>query len=391
MMLRSLVDKGLEQASCLEEADIYVLNTCTITSQADAKARKLLKRARRVNPNLRIIATGCYVERRASDLTLLTDLLVANNQKQDMANYFKNSVYIGDNNKLYLRKTRDFVKIQAGCEGRCSYCIVPLIRPVENVPPDEVISQIKMRENEGYKEIVLTGSEIGAYNYSGVTLKGLLKRILEETQIDRLRLSSLQPGELDEELLDYWQNERLCRHFHLSLQSGSNSVLRRMRRQYTTDDFARIVSLIRSRIPGVALSTDVIVGFPGENDEEFWQSYEFCQRIGFSRMHIFPFSHRPGTAASEMPGKTDEKIKRRRVGIMLELALQSRHNFLTKSVGKLCRVLVEQKTGDYWSGLTDNYLRVYFMSGTGEDLTNRIVAVNTAGLFKDGLSGEILP
>jgi len=169
---------------------------------------------------------------------------------------------------------------------------------------------------------------------------------LNETNIERLRISSLQPQEIDEEMLDYWQDGRLCRHFHLSLQSGSNSVLRRMCRCYTRDDFAQAVFLIRSKVPGVALSTDVIVGFPGESDEEFLESYEFCQAMEFDRMHVFPFSPRPGTAAGAMGGKVDERTKKERAGLMLELARRMRRKSMSKSIGQICRVLVEQKEGN---------------------------------------------
>jgi len=390
MILRDFLDKGIEQTDRLEEADIYVLNTCTVTGQADAKARKLLKRARRLNPELNIVATGCYVERGGGDLASLADLLIPNGQKPDLVSHFENSNCVFSNKNHHFYRTRTFIKIQAGCKGKCSYCIVPRIRPEENIPPEEVLSQIRKREEGGYKEAVLTGTEIGAYNYKGVTFKGLLEKILDETNIERLRISSLQPQEIDEEMLDYWQDGRLCRHFHLSLQSGSNSVLRRMCRCYTRDDFAQAVFLIRSKVPGVALSTDVIVGFPGESDEEFLESYEFCQAMEFDRMHVFPFSPRPGTAAGAMGGKVDERTKKERAGLMLELARRMRRKSMSKSIGQICRVLVEQKRGEWWSGLSDNYFRVYFNSDSA-NLTNQVIKLKIVRLLGDGLWGEVLP
>jgi len=234
---------------------------------------------------------------------------------------------------------------------------------------------------------VLTGVEIGQYNHNGVSLKGLLERILAETGIIRLRLSSLQPDEISPELIGLWRDPRLCRHFPLSLQSGSDRVLGRMQRRYSVSDYQQAVSLIRSLVPGAAITTDVMVGFPGETDEEFEESYEFCRQLGFARIHVFPYSPRPGTLAAGMPQMVTARVKKERGQRMLALAQQSAQNFRRQFLGRTMPVLWEKQTGGIWSGLTDNYIRVFTTSG--EDLTNKLLAARLVGINKDGVWGEV--
>jgi threonylcarbamoyladenosine tRNA methylthiotransferase MtaB len=236
---------------------------------------------------------------------------------------------------------------------------------------DQVIAEVKHRVAKGYKEVVLTGTEIGSYSYKGTGLKELLQRILGETAIERLRLSSLQPQEISRELIELWRDERLCRHFHLSLQSGSDTVLSRMKRRYTVSDYQRAVALIRDNVPDVAITTDVIVGFPGETEAEFEQSYNFCKQMQFARIHVFTYSSRPGTQAATMPHRVLDKIKLERSRRMLVLAKASIRNFRRKILGRTVRVLWEKQNCGVWSGLTDNYIRVHAKSD--EDLTNQLL------------------
>jgi threonylcarbamoyladenosine tRNA methylthiotransferase MtaB len=379
LLARQLANAGYRLVAPDDGADVYVLNTCTVTHVADGKCRRLLSQARRRNPHALVVAIGCYAERAPRELFQLkcVDLVLDNHQKMDLLPRLKKSghpMLPGASLNQADFRTRTFVKIQDGCNNFCAYCIVPLVRGREkNVPPERVIDDVKGRVAEGYKEVVLTGTEVGAYNDRGVGLKELLRRILDETGVARLRLSSLQPQEITPELVGLWRDERLCRHFHLSLQSGSDAVLKRMGRRYATAEYHRAVELIRGVVPGVAITTDVIVGFPGETDEEFRESYNFCKQMDFARIHVFSYSPRPGTRAALMPKQVDDKTKRERSRRMLALGRACLRNFRQEFLGKTLKVLWEKESCGVWSGLTDNYIRVYTRSD--KDLTNQLVPV----------------
>jgi threonylcarbamoyladenosine tRNA methylthiotransferase MtaB len=251
---------------------------------------------------------------------------------------------------------------------------VPFVRSKENsVPPDVILEEITKREAEGYQEIVLTGTRVGGYAYAGAyaNLQALLRRILDETTIPRIRLSSLQPQEISIDLIKLWQNTRLCPHFHLSLQSGSAGVLKRMNRRYSPADYQKVVKLIRREVPAVAITTDVIVGFPGETEQEFEESLEFCRQIGFARIHVFSYSPRSGTKAAEMEGQVTDQIKKERSRKMLALAKESAQKFRESFAGESLDVLWEKQTDDGdWTGITGNYLRVYGKSD--DNLSNKM-------------------
>jgi threonylcarbamoyladenosine tRNA methylthiotransferase MtaB len=380
LFARQFAKAGYRLLPADDGADVYILNTCTVTHVADGKCRKLLGQARRRNPDALVVAVGCYVERARRELAQLdgVDLVFDNSQKMELVSLLEESGYLSPPSASAPTKadfrTRAFVRVQDGCNNFCSYCIVPLVRGREqSLPADGVISEIKQRVVDGDREVVLTGTEIGAYNYEDIGLAGLLKRILEETGIARLRLSSLQPLEITPELLGLWQDEKLCRHFHLSLQSGSDSVLERMGRRYRTADYKRAVEHIREAIPGVAITTDIIVGFPGESDDEFKESYDFARQMQFARIHVFPYSPRPGTRAAAMPNHVEDKVKQERSRRMLALGRQAVRNFRKRFVGQTVMVLWEKQTGGVWSGLTDNYIRVFTKSD--KDLTNQLLPV----------------
>jgi threonylcarbamoyladenosine tRNA methylthiotransferase MtaB len=387
---------GYRTVGAGEDADVYVLNTCTVTHVADRKVRQLLRQARRHSPGARIVAMGCYAERAAAELerTGLADLVVDNTQKRDLPRLLERAGILpgtgqGEGPVFRGRRARAFVKVQEGCRNFCSYCIVPLVRGGErSVPTDEVVGRIKDMEASGYREVVLTGTEVGAYSHGGDSLRGLLKKVLDGTKIDRVRLSSLQPPEITPDLVELWRDARLCPHFHLSLQSGSDTVLRRMKRRYTAGDFRRAVSLIRKELPEAAVTTDVIVGFPGETDAEFGETLDFCREIRFARIHVFPFSPRPGTAAASMPDRVPAKVIAERRRLMLALAAGSLREFQRRFCGRTMDVLFEQRSGGAWSGLTGNYIRVYAESA--DDLTNRILPVRLGGEYRDGLKGDIV-
>jgi len=265
---------------------------------------------------------------------------------------------------------------------------VPAVRGREkSLPLDQVVAEVKRRVTDGYKEVVLTGVKIGSYICDGVNLKGLLEHILAETEVTRLRLSSLQPQEISPELVRLWHDQRLCPHFHLSLQSGSDRVLSRMKRRYSTSDYQEAVALIRALVPEAAITTDIIVGFPGETEEEFEESYNFCRQMGFARIHVFPYSPRQGTQAAGMPQQIGDKIRKQRSQRMLALAKESARNFSRRFLGKTLPVLWEKQSDGVWSGHTANYIKVY--TKNNNDLTNKLLPVKLVEFRDEGVWGEV--
>jgi threonylcarbamoyladenosine tRNA methylthiotransferase MtaB len=367
LLARQLARAGYRLVAPEDGADVYVLNTCTVTRVADGKCRRLLKSARRRNPGALVVAIGCYVERDRQELAQIkgVDLVLDNSQKMDLLPRLEQSGRLlrpGAVSSHADFRTRAFIKVQDGCNNFCSYCIVPMVRGREkSLPLEQVLDEVKSRVADGYKEVVLTGTEIGAYNDKGIGLKELLRRILADTGVARLRLSSLQPQEITPALIGLWQDERLCRHFHLSLQSGSGAVLKRMKRRYTTADYKRAVELIRKAVPGAAVTTDVIVGFPGETEAEFRESYDFARQMDFARIHVFTYSPRPGTKAADTPRQVDDKIKRERSRRMLALGRACVRSFRKGFLGKTMLVLWEKE------------IRAYTKSD--QDLTNQLLPV----------------
>jgi threonylcarbamoyladenosine tRNA methylthiotransferase MtaB len=285
--------------------------------------------------------------------------------------------------------TRAFVKIQDGCDNACTYCIVRVARgPQRSRSVQAILDEILARQAEGYQEIVLTGVHIGAYGRErGETLATLVQEILLHTQFPRLRLSSIEPWDLSPSLLRLWQNPRLCRHLHLPLQSGCDATLQGMNRRYTTAHFFELVQSARTEIPDLAITTDVIVGFPGEDEQEFATSAAFVASMGFARTHIFPFSARPGTAAAAMPNQVTPLLKKRRAKQLAEIARRSQQDFHRHFVGRTMDVLWESAKDQQWSGLTDNYIRVVTTSSGA--LHNRILPTRLHTLTSRGMRGEL--
>jgi threonylcarbamoyladenosine tRNA methylthiotransferase MtaB len=391
LLARQLAQAGYRLVAADDEAEVYILNTCTITHVADRRCRQRLRLAHRRNPGGVVVAIGCYAERAGNELEQVegVDLVLDNSQKSDLVQRLEEAGYLnrpadsqGDLTIADFR-TRAFIKIHEGCNSSCAYCIIPVVRGRErSLPADQVIGEVKGRVAEGYKEAVLTGTKIGLYKYDSVNLAGLLQRLLTETGVERLRLSSLQPREISPELLGLWHDKRLCRHFHLALQSGSEGVLRRMKRGYTASGYQRAIALIREMVPEAAITTDVIVGFPGETEAEFNDSYELCRQMEFARIHVFPYSPRSGTQAAGMPGRVGDRVKRERSHRMLALAQESARSFREGFLGKTMAVLWEKQTDGVWSGLTDNYIRVYTRSS--QDLTNELLPVRLMEIKGDG-------
>jgi len=396
LLAKQFTEAGYRLVSASDKADIYILNTCTVTHIADRKSRRLLRQAHCRNPATRIVATGCYAQRAPQEIARIegVDLVLNNEQKPqlmpllmesdlpDSPVYPQNDGAVGNG-----CRTRALVKIQDGCDNSCSYCIVPLVRGGEqSLPIDRVIAEVGQRVAAGYREVVLTGVEIGAYHDNGAGLKELLEQILIETDVARLRLSSLQPQEISAELIGLWRDKRLCPHFHLSLQSGSDGVLQRMGRCYTANQYREAVSSIRSVLPQAAITTDIIVGFPGETEAEFEESRRFCRRMGFARIHVFPYSLRQGTQAARMSGQVVDGVKRRRSQRMLTLAEESARNFRQQFLGETMTVLFEQQSDGVWSGLTDNYIKIYTRSD--QDLRNKLLPVKLTAARLRNISRE---
>jgi threonylcarbamoyladenosine tRNA methylthiotransferase MtaB len=393
---------GFQIVSPNDVADIYIANTCTVTHVADRKSRHWLRLARRRNPRALIIATGCYAQRSRQELTQLADLVVDNPVKQHLPAIIQalslEEIVLGESEAKQSQvpaataRTRSLIKIQDGCHGPCAYCIVPKVRPREySLPSSQIIDEVKQKVAQGYKEVVITGTKVGSYRDSSADLKDLVQRILRDTGIERLHLSSLQPSEISSEFLALWQDERLCRHFHLALQSGSETVLQRMRRSYSLDQYQRTIDLIKEKIPEVAITTDIMVGFPGESDEEFEQSYSFCHQAGFANIHVFPFSPRPETAAARMPKQIKDKVKQERNQRMLELSRSSRRRFCEQFLGQTMPVLWEKETNSgsgIYSGLTSNYIRAFARSE--KFLSNEITPVKLVEFHNQGIWGEVM-
>lgn len=396
-----LIKAGYQVIDSPQEAEVYVLNTCTVTHIADRKSRHLLRWARRNNPQALIVATGCYAQRAPQELAEMgvVDLILDNGSKEHLVETMEANLGKAGNRKKDLAthrhpvfRTRSMIKIQDGCNDFCSFCIVPQVRGRErSLPIERVVAQVKEKVEAGYKEVVLTGTKIGNYGRGmpETNLKGLIERVLTETGVERLRLSSLQPQELTPDLVKLWADPRLCPHLHIPLQSGSDAVLQRMRRRYSIVDYEREISLIREMIPDVAIATDIMVGFPGESEREFEESYRFYERIGFARIHVFPYSLRVGTMAAGMPHQIGEDVKRERSQRMLELAQKSAQRFREHWLGQIRPVLWEKEIEPgIWSGLSDNYLRVFTKSK--EPLTNRLLRLRLMAAHNQGLWGELV-
>ncbi len=383
------------------DADIIVVNTCTVTATADSKARQALRAAHRANPDAVVVAAGCYPERAADDLRRIPEvsLVVGNRSKPDLVSMAiservkrggmapRKNVVRGETAPAgILRRSRAMVKIQEGCDQVCAYCIVPKVRGRErSIPPAEIVEAVHRHVAAGFKEITLTGTQLGTYGFDldGVDLPGLLDRILGETDLPRLRVSSLQAHEIGPELLKRWEDARVCPHFHVPLQSGSDGVLKAMRRRYDVNTFRRAVTTIRERVPHAGITTDAIAGFPGETEQDHAAGLALVREMAFSDAHIFPYSQRPGTSAHHMHDQVAPADKRRRARELTEAAEVGFAAFRTSMQDQVRPVLWETgRTGRgnllVWSGLTDNYVRA---SAEGDaEMGNTITPARLGGL-----------
>jgi len=374
---------GYEIVEANERADVYVINTCTVTGMGDKKSRQMIRRAHSLNPDAIIAVVGCFAQVAPEEISKIEGVnlvlgnnmkhriveLVENTQKNDIKQYVKERKSLLEYEELpvetYVGHTRAFLKVQDGCDQFCSYCIIPYARgPVRSRDMNDVLKEAKSFASNGFKEIVLTGIHLTSYNdiKNNVSLSGLIKAIHDIEGIERIRLGSLEPMHLTHEFIEEIKDlPKLCPHFHISLQSGCRGTLKRMNRKYTPEDYREIVELIREKIPDVTFTTDVMTGFPGETDEEFAQSYEFCKEIGFLWIHVFKYSPRKGTAAANFPDQVPPAIKEKRSKQLIELAHKMRNEVFEKYIGREAHIILEQEIegspGDM-EGLTSNYIPV---------------------------------
>jgi threonylcarbamoyladenosine tRNA methylthiotransferase MtaB len=401
---RGLTAGGVRVSGRPEEgADAFVINTCSVTHVADRKARHLTRLARRLSPGATIVLTGCYAETAPADVATLTgaDFVLGNAAKPEIPALLLDRLQqrgdpaAGCPTPLRTSlRTRAFVSIQEGCDELCAFCIVPRTRGRERSRTvEDIVRDVLLREAEGVQEVVLTGTQLGNYGRDlGWREQGprrLLEELLERTSLPRIRLSSLQAQDITPSLLGLWRDPRLCPHFHLPLQSGADAVLRRMRRRYGAERFRAAAALVREHAPDVAITTDVIAGFPGETDADFEATYRLCEEIGFAAIHAFPYSRRPGTAANLMPDQVPVPVRRERLERLLSLAAASSGAFRRRHLGRVLPVLWEEAKRGRWQGLTANYLRVY--TRADEDLTNKLLPTRLLDLQDEGLSGEPEP
>ncbi len=397
-------------------ADLYVFNTCAVTHVASRKSRQIIRQMRRANPKGAVVVTGCYAELSPAEIkTLGVDLIVGNEQKDNLPQLVTEAGLLQDSDPIpapdaasfipftSLAKggshTRAFIKVQDGCDNRCTFCIVTVARGAgRSRSIVDIIAEINRLVELGYQEAVISGVHLGSYGHDGGDLQGLYKlvqAILTETDLPRLRLSSLEPWDLAEGFFELWQNQRLLPHLHLPLQSGCDETLRRMARRTCQADFSQLVKTAHASIPDLSITTDIIVGFPGETDQEFGQSLAYVEEMAFSKLHIFRYSQREGTVAAKMKGHVHPKIMQKRSQQMHTLNAYLEETFRRQFIGRTMSVLWESHEsygfGLQWSGLTGNYLRVVTRSNTDVDLQNKLLEVSLVKIGPATLIGQLPP
>ncbi len=382
-------------------ADIYVINTCTVTSMSDRKSRQIIRRAKKQNPDAIVVVTGCYAQTKPQSVLDIdgVNIIIGTKDRKKIVSLVESATctdklsFVGDIMKThsfedleishYQERTRAFIKIQEGCNQFCSYCIIPYARgPIRSREMKDVISETKNLVKNGYTEIIYTGIHVASYGLDRgeAELCELLKKANQIEGLKRIRLSSIEPMTLDEEFIkSISQCDKLCHHFHLSLQSGCDETLKRMNRKYTTAQYKSIVDGLRNKYPDVAITTDIMTGFPGETDEEFSKTLEFVKEISFADAHIFQYSQRNGTPAAKRPDQISPEIKEKRSKELIKVCKKSQDEFISSFVGKTMEVLFEQpaKNG-YFEGKTSNYITVYVKTDE-----------NLQGIYKNVLIQEV--
>ena len=409
-MEQILHDRGHEEGQFTETCDCYIINTCTVTAVSDKKSRNIIRRVRKLNPNAVIGVCGCYAQVDPGAVKALdVDVLVGTSGREEFLRQLEQAVtektrYACVDDALRRRefevlpaggmaaRTRALIKVQDGCVNFCTYCIIPYTRgPIRSAPLDVAVAQAKELAQRGYREIVVTGIEIASW---GADLPGkppvtdLIEEVCRAVPNLRVRLGSLEPRIVTEDFCTRLKAlPNLCPQFHLSMQSGCDAVLQRMKRKYDTARYLESVEMLRAFFPGCAVTTDMIVAFPGETEEEFAQSLAFIRRCAFADMHIFPYSRRPGTPADKMPGQHDNATKEARSRAAIAVAEEMSKAYRQSLVGTVQEVLFEERDGQYYTGHAPNYVKIY---AEGENLHNQIKKVMVLGLHKEGILGKVL-
>ena len=400
-MTQQFIEKGYEVVDHTEKADIYIVNTCTVTNMSDRKSRQMLRRVKELNQEAIVVACGCYAQVAKEELKKIEEinLVLGNNEKKEIVEhvekYIKNKIsekqtnpevltedvmnqkeFVEFGDITFTEKTRAVIKIQDGCDRFCSYCIIPYARGrVRSRKPEHILSEIQKIAKEGIKEVVITGIHIASYGKDfkqEYRLIDLLEEMNAIEGIERIRLGSIEPLLITEEFVNRLKTlPKVCHQFHLSLQSGCDETLNRMNRRYTTEQFKEITELLRKTFEDAILTTDIIVGFPGESEEEFEKTYEFLKEIKFYKMHVFKYSPRKGTKAAVMPNQIDGNQKEERSRKLIELSNKNEKTYNEQYVGKEVEVLFEEEKNGVWQGHTKNYILVHYK--TEKNMENKMI------------------
>lgn len=406
-MTQQFIEKGYKIVEHTEKADIYIVNTCTVTNMSDRKSRQMLRRVKELNKEAIIVACGCYAQVAKEELEKIEEinLVLGNNEKKDIVEYVETYIKSKNTEKqtipkvqtedvmnqkefvefgdiTFTEKTRAVIKIQDGCDRFCSYCIIPYARGrVRSRKPEHILSEIQKNAKEGIKEVVITGIHIASYGKDfkqAYRLIDLLEEMNEIEGIERIRLGSIEPLLITEEFVYRLEKlSKVCHQFHLSLQSGCDETLKRMNRRYTTEEFKDITKLLRKTFEDAILTTDIIVGFPGESEEEFEKTYTFLKEIKFYKMHVFKYSPRKGTKAAVMPNQIDGNKKEERSKRLIELSNKNEKAYNQQYIGKEVEVLFEEEKDGVWQGHTKNYILAHYK--TEENMENKMIKLQCQG------------
>lgn len=403
-----LLANNFIQAENFKDADYIIINTCCVTNNAASKSRQKINSYHNGNVNAKIIVMGCYVQGFKDEVSKLdgVSLLIGTNNRKAIIEYmvhdlFDKQINLVEDIKNFTKyenlaitscfeNTRAYLKIQDGCNNFCSYCIIPYVRGIiKSRPSEEVIKEAKELVNKGYKEIVLTGIHTGSYgkDLDGFTFSDLVEKLLEIDGLYRLRISSIEESEIDEKLINLLiSNPKLAKHLHMPLQAGSDHVLKLMNRKYDLKTYINKVEYIKSKVKDVAITTDIIVGFPQESEEDFASTLKVSEQIGFMKIHVFPFSSRKGTVAAKMSGQIDGKVKKERTHQLLNLSNKLNYAYNNAYINKVEEVLVEEKVNGYYLGHTSNFLHVKFKSNKTIE-RNAIIKVKITKAFENDVEG----
>ena len=395
-MAELFTEKGYEVVDFEEYADVYLINTCTVTNLGDKKSRQMIRRAKRINPNSVVVATGCYAQVASEEVAKIEgiNIVIGTKNRSEVVETVEN--YVDENGVVnnvsdimgekefeplqisrLTNRTRAYIKIQEGCNRYCTYCIIPYARgPIRSRKPEEVIEEVKKLAENGFKEVVLTGIHVASYglDLGNITLADIIEKVHSVNGIERIRFSSMEPLAIGDDFVARMAKlPKVCDHYHLSLQSGCNRTLKRMNRKYNAEQYAEACERLRNAFPNVAITTDIIVGFPDETEEDFKESLAFAKKMKLDKIHTFPYSPKKGTPAAKMKNQISGDVKSQRSKEMIALSDKMNIDFLNNNIGKTVPVLFEDMENGFWQGHTTNYIKVLVKSD--ENLNNKIVDV----------------